>query len=323
MLQLNYAVDQGATFNNAVQSAMDMVNSERARVDGQLMDDFAAVLRGNCFYFKEFVCKRGDLSFFERLGKELAVDVLPSDAGCKGPTSPAVPDAGDNSPKFAEVSDKQNEVKIIPWSKHQLIENPTVSETFNAIIDAVSSYFDLDVYQTRLNYYPDTTSWKPFHHDSHAYGGRALREDFTVGISLGGARELAFLHPTSKRQFSFPQENGDVFAFTNEVNQKFMHGVPRATGKYARSGPRLSLIAWGRRRSLNERNGGQAAPVCNPKTDRPLSYTYSTTEELGRATVLAAQELLQVTPANHTPLQKASANAPSEGKKEKKKNRLQ
>lgn len=44
---------------------------------------------------------------------------------------------------------------------------------------------------------------------------------------------------------------GDVFAFTTLANQKFQHGVPKTKMK---SGPRFSVIVWGRRLSLNERN---------------------------------------------------------------------
>ena len=83
-----------------------------------------------------------------------------------------------------------------------------------------------------------------------------------MGASFGGERELAFLHEPSGSQFSFPQRNGDVFAFTTEVNKRFKHGVPKSTkGSTAaqQGGPRFSIIAWGRRRSLNPRNGGTVA----------------------------------------------------------------
>lgn len=36
------------------------------------------------------------------------------------------------------------------------------------------------MFATRLNFYPDSTSWKPFHHDSHAYANN-VKEDFTMG----------------------------------------------------------------------------------------------------------------------------------------------
>ena len=353
---------EGPKFNNAVSRAMEMVNSERARVDGQLMEDFASVLRGNCFYFKEFVCRKGDTKPFEALKEELASAFINQkvEKGGGGKRSGAhqrsaqkasqsVDSIGDNedsgpgpmgrptmstetedSVAFSETSFDADAVKIISWSKHQLIENPTTSKTFNDIIAKAAAYFDLDVYQTRLNYYADASSWKPFHHDSHAYGGRALREDFTLGISLGSARDLAFLHVASERQFSFPQENGDVFAFTNEVNTKFMHGVPKVTCGAGKVGPRFSLIAWGRRRSLNERNGGQTAV---PRQLKGLSN--DTTVFLGgdrvKDAVVAAAHDLVSHPAGggsaHGTLLGESAK-PNDGdaapvKKKEKKRRLQ
>jgi len=72
----------------------------------------------------------------------------------------------------------------------------------------------------------DGTDWKPFHHDSHAYGAGGKKEDFTVGASFGGERSLAFQHP-SGHEFTIPQRNGDIFAFTSKVNKCFKHGVPK------------------------------------------------------------------------------------------------
>jgi hypothetical protein len=90
----------------------------------------------------------------------------------------------------------------------------------------MADYFDVEVYATRLNFYPDATSWKPFHHDSHAYAaGHAQREDFTMGASFGGTRELIFKHVGSGVCFTFPQADGDVFAFDSIVNKQFQHGV--------------------------------------------------------------------------------------------------
>jgi len=148
---------------------------------------------------------------------------------------------------------------MVNWSKHLKHDNPEGFEAFSAIVARLSEYFDVDVYATRMNFYRDGSDWKPFHHDSHAYGGKALREDFTIGASFGATRELAFLHEPSGGQFSFPQGNGDIFAFSSEVNDKFKHGVPKA--KVRDCGPRFSIIMWGRRRSLNERNSSNKGEV--------------------------------------------------------------
>ena len=75
-----------------------------------------------------------------------------------------------------------------------------------------------------------------------------------MGASFGAERELAFEHVESGARFSFPQHNGDVFAFDAAVNARFQHGVPKGTSATA-SGPRFSIIAWGRRVLLTPRNG--------------------------------------------------------------------
>lgn len=98
---------------------------------------------------------------------------------------------------------------MIDWSRHLKHENPDFSPTFNGIVNRLGDYFDVgararaalcscccagvdceerprthtslltaapnygcatDVYATRLNFYRDGTDWKPWHHDSHAYG---------------------------------------------------------------------------------------------------------------------------------------------------------
>lgn len=66
---------------------------------------------------------------------------------------------------------------------HTFVVFSDFSETFREIVNRMSEYFDVEVFATRLNFYPDSSSWKPFHHDSHAYAGknRKVKEDFTMG----------------------------------------------------------------------------------------------------------------------------------------------
>ena len=261
--------------NEGLIHALDMVKSEASRVDGQLSEDFSAILRGNCIYHKNFICDESDRSLYDSMKRELA----------------------------AYSGEDLSQNGLINWSKHQLFENPTnVSATFNIIVEAMAEYFDVEVYATRLNYYRDGSEWKPFHHDSHAYGGKALREDITLGVSLGATRALQFLHEPSKKTFSFPQANGDVFCFTNEVNTKFMHAVPRAPSE---TKDRFSVIVWGRRKSINERNGG---PRTN--TDQRLRNVHSVDDA-----VAAAQAMVSVTASGRNTDQQKSVV--------KKKNRLQ
>jgi len=224
--------------NSILEYTRHVFKEETARVDGQLITDFQAVMQGHCVYLRKFMCAKNDFSILQTLMEDL---------------------------KRKAAEDKEHG-GMINWSRHFKYENPDFSPTFQAVLKRLEDYFDVEIHATRLNFYPDASSWKPFHHDSHAYGEKGVREDFTMGASFGCSRELVFLHPSSGAMFSFPQENGDVFAFDSEVNRKFQHGVPRLRDPKIIEGPRFSIIAWGRRRTLNERNGGPLGqpPVPNP-----------------------------------------------------------
>lgn len=218
------ASTQRTAKNCAGQYASKLVKSHIALTDGTLWEDYQLLVTGHAVYLPNFLCTSNDFSILTALTEDLK---------------------------------KNRDDKMTNWSKHFKHENPDFSPTFQDIVNKMADYFDLEVYATRLNFYPNSTSWKPFHHDSHAYEGREKREDFTTGASFGASRELVFLHPPSGRTFAFPQSNGDIFAFNNKVNKKFQHGVPKSTVRGVKSGPRFSIIAWGRRRSLNERNAGE------------------------------------------------------------------
>ncbi|KAK7201429.1 2OG-Fe(II) oxygenase superfamily [Novymonas esmeraldas] len=293
---LRKRVAAGAVWRNvALAHAADMLRSEAARMDGQLLDDFGAILRGNAVYIHNFICDAADTRLYDALKSELVAATGATMAGAGG---------------------------LIEWSKHQVFENPTdISATFADIIAMLDEYFDLDVYATRLNYYRDGTQWKPQHHDSHAYGGRALREDFTVGLTLGATRSLLFVHEASQLQFSFPQANGDCFAFTGEVNQSFTHGVPRTNTPTA---DRFSIIAWGRRRTLNERNsgagGGVAATQLQGRAIHTMEDAVAVAKEMVTARSAAPPSAGVAAAADDTTRTATAAAAPQT---KRKKNRLQ
>ena len=181
---------------------------------------------GNAVYIERFHCEENDYETLERLANDL-----------------------DRNAK------EEEEEGMINWSKHLKQENPEFSETFRTIVERMAEYFDVDVFATRLNFYRDGSDWKPYHHDSHAFGANGHKEDFTMGASFGAPRALSFLHEPSASSFEFPQKNGDVFAFSSEVNAAMKHGVPQLSGQEQfENNPRFSVIAWGRRRSLNARN---------------------------------------------------------------------
>uniref|UniRef100_A0A0G4HRR1 Fe2OG dioxygenase domain-containing protein n=1 Tax=Chromera velia CCMP2878 TaxID=1169474 RepID=A0A0G4HRR1_9ALVE len=223
--------------NAASRYAVRMMRGEFAMTDGKLNSDVFCALTGGSIYLPGFFCDSGDLSLFERLQAD--IERYADGAG------------GDGEAEGGDAETKKGK-GLMEYSKHMKHENPDFSAAFQEITEKLAEYFDLRILATRLNFYRDGSDWKPFHHDSHAFGDK--EEDFTAGASFGSSRELQFLHPPSGQTFSFPQKNGDVFAFTKELNRKFQHGVPRASG--GRVGPRISIIVWGQRKSLNSRNGG-------------------------------------------------------------------
>lgn len=172
--------------------------------------DIKNILYNGCSYLPNLLCKTDDLIFFNNLYEELFKNL-------------------DN---------------ITEWSKHHKIDNPTDSNTFNKIVRCLEKYFNIQVLATRLNFYTQT-DYKPFHHDSHAFTN-GLKEDITIGLSLGGTRNLCFKHVESGRIFNFPMNNGDIFCFDHLTNKKFMHGISKLKNTNI-DNRRLSIILWGKK----------------------------------------------------------------------------
>jgi hypothetical protein len=216
--------------NSITDYTASIFQSEFSRADGKLSRDVSSIMTGHCFYHKGMVCDKFDYQLIDQLLDELEAH--------------------------------QTSAPIV-WNHHFKYDDPTFSPTFHLITQLLGEYFDLEVLATRLNIYTNS-DWKTFHHDSHKYASCGEKEDFTAGLSLGGTRSLAFLHPPTGATFEFPQEHGDVFAFDSEVNSVFMHGVPKIGTSLTQSrveptsehGPRLSIICWGRRKVMTERNCG-------------------------------------------------------------------
>ena len=256
--------------NQAAAFALKLVRSELQMCDAQLANDFTSIVSGGSIYIPEFVCAEHDDSLFRSLLDDLTAyaEKMQETNASQSESAASDIDGDENQLEIGNgdtiidrsADDKNRnpavDVKggpsagLVKWSKHLKHEDPDFSPTFMKIIQQIGDYFDMDIFAKRLNYYRDGKDWKPFHHDSHAYAKGKGQEDFTVGASFGSERQLEFLHEPSGAIMAFPQRNGDVFAFDTAVNQKFKHGVPKA----ARGGPRISIICWGRRRTLNPRN---------------------------------------------------------------------
>ena len=126
----------------------------------------------------------------------------------------------------------------IGWKKH--------CPTFNRIIGDIRDYFRMDIKATRFNWYRSTEEWKPYHHDAAAIDPKKSEtQNFTVGISFGIERDIAFEHARTKTTVTIPLEDGCLYAFAKNVNIDWRHGIPQLPPTQYRNEGRISIIAWG------------------------------------------------------------------------------
>lgn len=120
-------------------------------------------------------------------------------------------------------------------------------KTFCDIIDRLAEYFNMDIQATRLNWYRNSLEWKPFHHDAAAVKPHiAKKQNITVGVSFGGTRDIAFQHANTKVESTFPLINGATYAFGNQVNKDWRHGIPQLPPEEQNDNGRISIIVWGK-----------------------------------------------------------------------------
>ena len=200
--------------NQAGKYARQMIKSlnQIDRLDNTLMNDYVNLLDNGAVYLPNFFEGSSDRIIFNKLKKE--------------------------------IEDSKDICEQVEWSKHFKFENPTFLPTVNEVVNKMKNHFNVDVMHCRLNYYKDEKSFKPLHKDQNAFSDD--KGDFTMGASFGSTRALEFVHDKTKSRFEFPQKNGDVFSFDQNVNQQFMHGVPKIKSN-RKVGERFSIIAWGQR----------------------------------------------------------------------------
>ena len=111
------------------------------------------------------------------------------------------------------------------------------SKTYRDVISLGAAHFRAVPVRSLVNFYRNGDDTTSFHSDQYPYG-----ENITVGVSFGASRLLVFEHIETQQRFNFPQENGDCFAFTKEVNTTFRHAIPRQAGATGR----ISVTACGK-----------------------------------------------------------------------------
>lgn len=186
-------------------------------------DGLPCIHAEDAFFLPGFLCSNEDVSVLERLRNELAEE---------GKEFTDWHGARHLAHHFD--SGRQAELPAEHRLRAQLVKR--MEEAFGVRANAV-----------RVNYYRNNKDYKPMHYDrgSDENGVPQL----TIGASFGATRELTLMHVKSGVTMSFPQRNGDVFAFTPELNEVFMHGVPHVmpnspAAKEEEDAGRLSLIIW-------------------------------------------------------------------------------
>ena len=124
------------------------------------------------------------------------------------------------------------------WSKH--------CPTFHMVLSKIRDYFNMHISATRLNWYRDSSEWKPFHHDAAAIKeDKAEQSNLTVAVSFGLEREAAFEHAKTKTVVSMAAPNGSAYVFARDINMIWRHGILQVPPERKVDQGRVSVIAWG------------------------------------------------------------------------------
>ena len=167
-----------------------------------------------------------------------------------------------------EINETSIEHLLKPWHGNDKIKGTHLicddskswkrqANTFNMIIERLCDYFEVDAQATRCNWYNSHTQHKPLHRDAAAFDEKKSKtQNITIALSLGQTREILLqkLNSSSFKDtkghkgvfLSFPSTDSSVYAFTNEVNKEFKHGVHIGYQEDDKSKEsRISIIIWG------------------------------------------------------------------------------
>eukprot|EP00747_Dinoflagellata_sp_TGD_P170614 gnl/TRDRNA2_/TRDRNA2_202625_c0_seq1.p1 gnl/TRDRNA2_/TRDRNA2_202625_c0~~gnl/TRDRNA2_/TRDRNA2_202625_c0_seq1.p1 ORF type:complete len:631 (-),score=127.41 gnl/TRDRNA2_/TRDRNA2_202625_c0_seq1:62-1954(-) len=115
------------------------------------------------------------------------------------------------------------------------------------VVGMLVKMFDVEEHVWWANLYEDASSGCDYHDDGHQ-----KRFNITVSASFGYSRDLTFQHTYTGVEFPFMQDNGDVFAFSDWVDNSFKHRVYPLHKSFGQVGPRISVVIMGKTRIWSE-----------------------------------------------------------------------
>jgi len=153
--------------------------------------------------------------------------------------------------KILEEIKQENVWKLWHGDTHLIADDKTDWKkdcpTFNKVLEKIGKYFKMDIKATRLNWYRDSSEWKPYHHDAAAVkADKAKTQNFTVSVSFGLQRDVSFEHAKNRARVTIPLPNGSTYTFSNVVNKVWRHGILQVPKEKQIDQGRISIIAWGK-----------------------------------------------------------------------------
>merc|ERR1712228_423748 len=215
-----------------------LMKSQQNLCDSELMRDIKT-FKEHCIYIRQFYDAQTSKIIFNKLQNELNEKIK---------NGAIVIQKKCQMVFYSKMTKKTKEKR--PKLGANMFYNLYFSETFKKIIKDLEIYFDVCPYVVLLNYYKTASDVIPFHSDGLNHG----HSNITIGVSFGYERNLTFRQNASWQTFDIPQKNGDLFAFTNRVNDKFKHALLEPLKNKQCVKPRFSVIIFGKRTKINQRN---------------------------------------------------------------------
>jgi len=205
---------------------LSLSNPARMLIMPELAHDFNSVLEGGAHHLKSIFCAAGDCKLFEQLREEIEDSGYWRSRGLDKYERTIAPEGGLRSTGRISGEDA---VTLARLPAHSYV------------LDRLTGLFNSRALSWWINLYPTGSDSKNFHKDNFG-------QNITIGASFGATRSLTFRHGRTGDEFHFPQENGDVFAFREKVNNVFLHGMHPLRTRDPDPGPRISVIVMGRAR---------------------------------------------------------------------------